>query len=125
MRRVCFAVLILTALVVNAPPAASEEASGDVTTAALQLPPFDDGGACTGASDTLPGIFDFTEACAEHDACYAEGVDRLACDLAFREDLAAACVAQHPDAFDPRRYACLAFAEFYFLGVALFGGFFF
>ncbi len=35
----------------------------------------------------------------------------------------ALCEAQHPDAFDPRRYACLGFAELYFIGVRLFGHF--
>ncbi len=121
MRRVCVvALLTLSVIVFTAAPAFSEEPSTDAIPALI-----DDGGACTGAPETLPGIFDFTEACEQHDACYAEGVDRLACDLAFREDLIAACVVQHPDAFDPRRYACLGFAELYFIGVRLVGGFFF
>jgi hypothetical protein len=89
------------------------------------LSTFDDDGACTGVPDTLPGIFDFTPPCQAHDVCYAAGVNRLACDLKFREDLAGACRAQHPDVFDSRRYTCLGLAELYFLGVRLFGGFFF
>jgi hypothetical protein len=120
MRRFGVAVLVLAALVFAAPPAFSDEVSTEVIPA-----PLDDGGACTGAPETLPGIFDFTDACEQHDACYAEGVDRLACDLAFRQDLIAACTAQHPDAFDARRYACFGFAELYFIGVRLVGGFFF
>ena len=64
----------------------------------------------------------FTEACAAHDACYAEGEDRLACDLAFRADMVELCVAQHPDALTVGRLVCLTFAELYFLGVRLFGG---
>jgi hypothetical protein len=81
--------------------------------------------ACTGVPDTVPEIYDFTAACQQHDICYAQGFDRLACDLAFREDLVAACEVQHPDVFDPRRYLCLSFAELYFWGVRLFGGSFF
>jgi hypothetical protein len=83
---------------------------------------FDDGGACTAVPDELPGIFDFTEACVRHDACYAVGADRLACDLSFRQDMVELCHVQHPDALDLGRLVCLTFAELYFLGVRLFGG---
>jgi hypothetical protein len=120
MRRLCIPVLVALSALVFAAPAASEEASTESIPAII-----DDGGACTGAPETLPGIFDFTEACEQHDACYAGGADRRGCDLAFRQDLIAACTAQHPDVFDPRRYACFGFAELYFIGVTLFGGFFF
>lgn len=134
MRRLCMALLVVTALVLSGAPARAEELPADAVASPVgdletgsQLPEFllgfDDGGACTGVPDTLPGIFDFTEACAAHDACYAEGVDRLACDLAFREDMRAACESQHPDALDGRRYACFGFADLYFFGVRLFGEF--
>jgi hypothetical protein len=87
------------------------------------FPPINDATPCTGVPETIPGIFDFTEACVAHDACYAAGVDRLACDLAFREDMIAACETQHPDPFDFQRQVCLGFAELYFFGVRLFGQF--
>ncbi len=115
MRRVCISVLLLAAIVLSAPPVGAEEGSDPTLPVAVISPALPgDGDACTGVPDTLPGIFDFTAACESHDACYAAGVDRLACDLAFREDLVAACQSQHPDLFDPRRYACLFFANLYF-----------
>jgi hypothetical protein len=133
MRRVALTVVLLCGLVLYGSPAGAQEFDaeevGDIALAqaALEFPDLlallDDGGACTGVPDTLPGIFDFTAACESHDACYAEGVDRAACDEAFRADLLASCSAQHPDVFDVRRYLCFALAELYYLGVRLFGGF--
>ena len=133
MRRLTVALLLLTGLVLYGQPASADEPEaadvGDVavTQAALPLPDllgqFDDGGACTGVPDAIPGIFDFTAACARHDACYRAGLDRLACDEAFREDMLAACQTQHPDPFDPRRFVCFGFAELYFTGVRVFGDF--
>ena len=126
MRRTCVATLaLMVALLQGAPAAGAEEAVVAPPSIESLLTAFDDGGACTGVPDTLPGIFDFTEACEEHDVCYAAGGDRLACDLEFREDLIEACAAQHPEAFAVGRIGCLVFAELYFLGVRLFGGFFF
>ena len=135
MRRLWLAVLLLAALVLSGVPAGAEEAASEdvVPAASVQAPVdfsslvglFDDGGACTGVPDAIPPIFDFTASCEQHDACYAQGVDRLGCDLAFRENMVAQCETQHPDALDANRYACLTFAELYFLGVRLFGGSFF
>ncbi len=126
MRRMCCTVLVVTALALFAAPAGAQEATVEtleVPTLALFL---DDGGTCTGVPDTIPGIFDFTEACASHDACYASGDQTQAeCDEAFRADLVGACLAQHPSALDPARYACLTFAQLYYAGVRLFGQFFF
>jgi hypothetical protein len=131
MRRVWLPVLVLAALVVPALPAAAADApvtvavpaGGDIASLLASFDP--DGGACTGVPDAIPPVFDFTASCEQHDACYAQGVDRQACDVAFREDMIAECETQHPDALDANRYACLSFAELYFLGVRAFGGFFF
>ena len=133
MRRLAVAVVLLSGLVLYGSPAGAQELDAEeapnvaLAQAALEFPDLlsllDDGGACTGVPDTLPGIFDFTAACESHDACYAEGVDRLACDEAFRADLLASCATQHPEAFDVRRYLCFGLAELYYLGVRLFGGF--
>lgn len=122
MRRLVVALLLLSGLVLYGQPAGADEADVEEASAVLLdptdlLPPVDDEGPCTGAPETLPGIFDFTEACAAHDACYAQGEDRGACDEAFREDLVASCVAQHADASDPRRYFCLGFAAVYYTAV--------
>ena len=122
MRRVWVAVAVLTALVLHGAPAGAEEVAIDRGPATAIVPVLGDGGACSGVPDALPGIYDFTAPCERHDACYALGVDRLACDRAFREDLHVACQAQHPAATDPRRFLCLVFADLYFLGVRLFGG---
>jgi hypothetical protein len=139
MRRVWLPVLVLAALVVPALPAAAEDAAPPAAPAAPAaagapspsdivslLASFDpDGGACTGVPDAIPPIFDFTASCQQHDACYAQAVDRQACDVAFRQNMIGECDAQHPSALDANRYACLSFAELYFLGVRVFGGFFF
>ena len=128
MRRIWCAVLVVAALAFFAAPAGAQEAAvteADASTLISLLPVFDDGGVCTGVPDSIPGIFDFTDACAAHDACYASGEQtRAECDNQFRQDMNAACVAQHPSALDPGRYACLFFAQLYFVGVSLFGGFF-
>ena len=124
LRRLCVLAVMLTVGLLQAGPAAADQTAVPDATVAGLLSIFDDGGACTGVPDTLPGIFDFTEACEAHDVCYAAGGDRLACDVEFREDLGDLCRAQHPDVFDVRRYACLGFADLYFFGVRLFGGFF-
>lgn len=106
-------------------PAGAQEASpagSDLSTLVSLLPVFDDDGVCTGVPDSLPGIFDFTGACAAHDACYAAGEQTQgACDSQFRDDMNALCVAQHPSALDPGRYACLFLAHLYNVGVVLFG----
>ena len=126
MRRLCGTVLVVAALVLYASPAGGQEAPAEDSDVATLIAPFpDDGGTCTAVPDTIPGIFDFTDACADHDACYASGEQtRAECDEAFRRDMVAECLAQHPSALDARRYVCLTFAQLYFVGVRLFGGFF-
>jgi hypothetical protein len=120
MRRVLALGLLLSVLFVVGNPAHAQEA----TAAPSIVGTFDpDGEPCTGVPDAIPGVFDFTAACLQHDRCYAAGVNRLACDVAFRQALIASCLSQHPDAYDPRRYTCLALAELYYGGVRLFGGF--
>ncbi len=129
MRRMCFTMLVVAALAFYAGPAAAQEAAvtgAGVSASVSSLPLVDEGGYCTGVPDSIPGIFDFTAACAAHDACYGSGQQtRAQCDDRFRQDMNAACVTQHPSALDPGRYACLFFAQLYYAGVVLFGQFFF
>lgn len=129
MRRMGCTVLVVAALAVCAGPASAQEAAvaeADVSTLVSSVPLFDDGGFCTGVPDRVPGIFDFTDACAAHDACYAgDQQPQAQCDEQFRQDMNAACVTQHPSALDPARYACLFFAQLYYAGVVFFGQFFF
>lgn len=121
MRRVFCTVLVVAALVLGAMPAGAQVVSVDQVDIS-----FDDGGTCTGVPDAIPGIFDFTSACAGHDLCYAGGEQtQAACDSQFLQDMTALCTAQHPAALDPTRYVCLAFAQLYYAGVRLFGQFFF
>ena len=132
MRRLALAAALVCGLVLTGHPVGAEEvATRDADVALAQqvlatpqlLTLLDDGGTCTGVPDQIPGIYDFTAACAAHDACYALGVDRLACDQVFRQAMLASCTALHPQLFDIRRYLCIGAAELYFLGVRLFGGF--
>lgn len=101
---------------------AQEAAPGSQSPTAIS--PFpDDGGTCTAFPDAIPGIFDFTDTCAAHDECCASGDQTLAaCDEAFRQNMVAACIVQHPSAVDARRYLCLTFPQLYYFGVRLFGG---
>jgi hypothetical protein len=125
MRRLFCTVLVAVALAMYGTPAGAQEASVEQLDLSAITIPFDDGGACTGVPDTIPGIFDFTSACASHDLCYAGGEQSQAeCDSQFREDMTALCVAQHPAAFAPLRYVCLTFAQLYYVGVRLFGQYF-
>lgn len=125
MRRMLWTMLVVTALVLSTGPAGAQEVTVDEVDVATLVSLFpDDGGTCTGVPDAIPGIFDFTDACATHDACYASGEDQAVCDEVFRQDTIAACVAQHPSALGAPRYACLFFAHLYYAGVRLFGQFF-
>jgi hypothetical protein len=128
MRRLWGTVLVVLALVVSAGaagPAGAQEAALDQFDPAAVVSLFpDDGGTCTGVPDAIRGVFDFTDACAAHDACYRSGEDQATCDETFRHDMVAECMAQHPSAFDPARHACLTFAQLYYFGVRLFGQFF-
>lgn len=120
MRRLFCSVLVVASLALYATPAGANQVAVDQIDMS-----FDDGGSCTGVPDTIPGIFDFTSACASHDLCYAGGVQTQAqCDTRFRQDMTALCVAQHPAALDPVRYVCLTFAQLYYAGVRFFGQFF-
>ncbi len=126
MRRLLWAVLMVATLASSAAPAGAQEAVAGSSDAVTLVSLFPDGGTCTGVPDTIPGIFDFTGACANHDACYASREQtRAQCDEAFRSDMVAACAVQHPSALGPARYACLTFAQLYYAGVRLFGQFFF
>jgi hypothetical protein len=124
MRRVWCSVLLVVALALWAGPAGAEQAPVDRTGLAALINAFPDGGHCTGVPDSIPGIFNFTSACAAHDACYASGETQLACDEAFRQAMVGACAAEYPSGVDARRSLCLTFAQLYYFGVRLFGQFF-
>ena len=125
MRRWLCTVLVVAALATWATPAGAQEVAVEQLDVSALALPFDDGGSCTGVPDTLPGVFDFTSACAAHDLCYAGGQSSQAdCDEVFRQDMTALCLVQHPGALNPVRYVCLTFAQLYYAGVRFFGQFF-
>ena len=124
MRRGWCSLLVVLAVALAASPAGAQAAAVERADVATLIDAFPDGGACTGVPDAIPGVFDFSAACAVHDACYASGQPQLGCDDAFRQQMVAACAVQHPSAVDPRRYLCLTFAQLYYFGVRLFGQFF-
>ncbi|HVL05076.1 MAG TPA: phospholipase A2 [Acidimicrobiales bacterium] len=125
MRRWFGTVLVVVALVMHATPAGAQQVPHERIDVSAFTLPFDDGGSCTGVPDTIPGIFDFTTACAGHDLCYAGGQQTQAqCDDRFLQDMSALCLAQHPGTLNPVRLVCLTFAHLYYAGVSLFGRFF-
>ena len=124
MRRLFCTVLVVAALAMYATPAGAQEVSVEQLDVAAFTLPFDDGEPCTAVPDAIPGIFDFTSACAAHDLCYGGGQQTQAqCDDQFLQDMSALCVAQHPEALSPLRLVCLTFAQLYYGGVRLFGQF--
>ena len=124
MRRLWCSVLVVVVLALSAGPAAAQESLVERTDLAALIDAFPDGGSCTGVPDAIPGIFDFTDACTAHDACYTSGQTQLACDDAFRQAMVAECAAQYPSVLDGRRFLCLTFAQLYYFGVRVFGQFF-
>jgi len=126
MRRLFCTVVVVAALAMYAAPAGAQEVSVDQLDVSALTLPFDDGEPCTAVPNALPGIFDFTAACAAHDLCYASGEQtQAACDDQFLQDMNALCAAHHPGALNPLRLVCLTFAQLYYGGVRLFGQFFF
>ena len=93
--------------------------------AALSSTSTAEGDSCTAVPDNF-GRADFTEACDDHDDCYAPGstTPRAECDLQLLLDLRAAC-------FEAYRYqpgpllTCYTVAMIYYVGVRLFGASFY
>jgi len=65
--------------------------------------------------------FNFTTACARHDACYAAQTGRAGCDTRFREDMYAHCATRRSS----QRSACRHTADVYYEAVNRFGGYFY
>jgi hypothetical protein len=102
---------LLSLVTVLAPPAGAEiDACGVVG--------FD-------VPDTQVGVFDFTDACAEHDRCYGVGgswSDRYRCDWVFLSDMNASCSEMWPGWSKWRqRLRCNGVAYTYYAGVRLGG----
>lgn len=80
--------------------------------------PTEHGDYCSLSPDT-PGGIDISEACRQHDECYATGDSRSQCDLQLGTDIYDSCRRQGGD-----RGNCFALAETYYLAVRGFGVFF-
>lgn len=77
---------------------------------------------CSKSPNKIPGIFDFRQACYNHDACIEYEIRRghygswTSCDNRFKANMHRQCRAQW-EKFDPRRFACHEAANRYFLAV--------
>jgi hypothetical protein len=83
--------------------------------------------SCTAVPDMF-GRADFGRACAAHDVCYSRPstTDRLQCDQQLLLGLILACNHGYPASADtPLRLTCYTVAGIYYVGVRLFGGFFY
>ena len=108
------------------PAAASDRSiqqAKDRVTAAAEQASEDPTDSCNFVPDSF-GLADFTDACDIHDECYSSAQDRLACDVALLRGLLAACQDAYP-AGSSSRLTCYTVAGIYFVGVRLFGGFFY
>ncbi|MGH9225807.1 MAG: hypothetical protein ACRD2W_18935 [Acidimicrobiales bacterium] len=130
MRRLLVGILVVTAIMLagSGRPAGADDRV-EVARQALAISDLGelfeildaDGEPCSAVPNSIPGIFDFSPACAAHDRCYVRGGENSACDSQFLTDMLALCAAQHPQALDPTRYLCQAFALLYYGGVVIFG----
>jgi hypothetical protein len=78
--------------------------------------------SCNFGPDSF-GLADFGPACQAHDDCYSSSTDRLVCDLLLLRLLREACNV-YP-AGSSLQLTCYTVASIYFVGVRLFGGFFY
>lgn len=80
-------------------------------------------GECSWFPDRLPGIYDFHEACTNHDACGERaGSDQRAwdrCDKQLRADAEKWCTT-HRSRFNPLRSSCLHNANTMYWGLRAF-----
>jgi hypothetical protein len=111
------------------PDAASKRsikrAKSRVASAAQQQLSEDPTDSCNLVPDTF-GLANFTQACDAHDVCYSSDTDRLECDIALLEDLTKACAKAYPHSSQlSLRLTCFTVAGIYFVGVRLFGAWFY
>jgi hypothetical protein len=81
------------------------------------------GDSCTAVPDYF-GAAKFTDACADHDECYDSKTDRAVCDWQLLLDLRSACYRVYR--YQPGLLlTCYSVAAIYYVGVRLFGGYFY
>lgn len=80
-------------------------------------------GECSWFPDSVPHIYNFHEACTNHDACGERaGSDKLAwdaCDRQLKADAESYCV-EHHSRWNPLRYECLKYANTMYWGLRAF-----
>ena len=102
-----------------------QQAKSKVARAAQQQLSEDATDSCNFVPDTF-GLANFTKACDAHDACYSSDTDRLDCDIALLEGLTKACAKAYPHSSQlSLRLTCFTVAGIYFVGVRLFGAWFY
>jgi len=75
---------------------------------------------CSHVPDSIPGVFDFTEACNGHDLCYEYHLDsKTDCDISFFSAMLSHCYSRHDGGFFED--LCEDYATLYFLGVYYLG----
>jgi hypothetical protein len=79
--------------------------------------------SCTAVPDNF-GSAIFTGACATHDLCYSSSTDRLQCDQRLFLDLRSACYEAYKRQ-PGLLLSCYTVAAIYYVGVRLFGGYFY
>ena len=105
----------------DASPTGTNTAKSRVAALASTSPAQSD--SCTAVPDNF-GSAIFTSACATHDLCYSSSTDRLRCDQRLLLDLRAACYQAYwrqPGLL----LSCYTVAAIYYVGVRLFGGYFY
>ena len=92
---------------------------------ALANTPTAESDSCTAVPDNF-GRADFTSACDIHDQCYSpqSSTDRLQCDRQLLTNLRLACYQTYSANYALLR-SCYTVASIYYIGVRLFGGFFY
>ena len=112
MARLFVALVIVTGLLTLAPPGGALAHHRDVGD-----------GECSWFPDRVPHLYDFHEACTNHDACgESAGSDKLAwdnCDRQLRADARHWCETHH-SRWNPLRYQCLTMADEIYWGLRAF-----
>jgi hypothetical protein len=124
-RRIVLFVSLLAALALAAPAGASAKSPSDLAPSVAEAQEATTACGPGGVGDQLvPDSgpwFNFTAACANHDACYAAQQGQLNCDNWFRDDMYAHCATR------PwyQRGLCRSTANVYYDAVRRFGHLFY
>ena len=118
-------IALLAALGLGAPASASAKSPSDFAPSAAEAEQATTACGAGGVGDQLVPDrgpwFNFTAACAAHDACYAARRGQAYCDLRFRDDMYAHCATR----VWYQRGLCRSTADVYYQAVRRFGHLFY